>query len=155
DYTVIIGGAAPDTQPPTAPTNLVASNVAQTSLTLNWNASTDNVGVTGYDVYLVSTNIGTVSATTANVTGLVANTAYSFSVKAKDAVGNISSSSNVVNVTTLAENAQLVLSITFDNYPEETHWRIYKGASIVASGGTYGSQPDGSTLNIPLNLAPD
>ena len=155
DYTVVIGASTSDTQPPTAPTNLAASNVAQTSLTLNWTASTDNVGVTGYDVYSGTTNIGTVTGTTANVTGLTANTAYSFSVNAKDAAGNVSASSNVVNVTTLAENSQLVLSITFDNYPEETYWRIYRGTTIVASGGTYGSQPDGSTLDIPLNLSPD
>ncbi|MGB6083437.1 S8 family serine peptidase [Moheibacter sp.] len=155
DYTVVIGASTSDTQPPTAPTNLAASNVAQTSLTLNWTASTDNVGVTEYDVYSGTTNIGTVTGTTANVTGLTANTAYSFSVKAKDAAGNVSASSNVVNVTTLAENSQLVLSITFDNYPEETYWRIYRGTTIVASGGTYGSQPDGSTLDIPLNLSPD
>ncbi len=155
DYTVIIGGTAPDTQAPTAPTNLTAANVAQTSLTLNWTASTDNVGVTGYDVFSGSTNIGTVTGTTANITGLTANTAYTFTVKAKDAAGNVSPSSNAVNVTTLGDNPQLVLSITFDNYPEETSWRIFKGSTIVASGGTYGSQPDGSTLNIPLTLSPD
>ncbi len=155
DYTVIIGGTAPDTQAPTAPTNLTAANVAQTSLTLNWTASTDNVGVTGYDVFSGSTNIGTVTGTTANITGLAANTAYTFTVKAKDAAGNVSPSSNAVNVTTLGDNPQLVLSITFDNYPEETSWRIFKGSTIVASGGTYGSQPDGSTLNIPLTLSPD
>ncbi|SMC90909.1 S8 family serine peptidase [Moheibacter sediminis] len=155
DYTIIIGGTAADTQAPTAPANLTASNIAQTSLTLNWTASSDNVGVTGYDIFSGSTNIGTVTGTTANVTGLTVNTAYSFSVKAKDAVGNVSSSSNVLNVTTLAANSQLLLTITFDNYPEETSWRILKGSTIVASGGTYGSQADGSTLNIPLNLAPD
>ena len=157
DYSVIIGASAPDTQAPSAPTNLAASNVAQTSLTLTWTASTDNVGVTGYDVYSGSTNIGTTTTTSANVTGLTANTAYSFSVKAKDAAGNVSPSSNVVNVTTLADNPDpgLVLSITFDNYPEETYWRIYRGSTIVASGGTYGSQPDGSTLDIPLTLSPD
>src|SRR5690606_39110522 len=90
DYSVVIGAAAPDTQAPSAPTNLTASNVAQTSLTLSWTASTDNVGVTGYDVYSGSTNIGTTTTTSANVTGLTANTAYSFSVKAKDAAGNVS-----------------------------------------------------------------
>ncbi|MEM0998546.1 MAG: M43 family zinc metalloprotease [Bacteroidota bacterium] len=40
------------------------------------------------------------------------------------------------------------ISITFDNYPEETSWEIRQGATVVASGGTYGSQPDGSTLNL-------
>ncbi|WP_431167890.1 fibronectin type III domain-containing protein, partial [Tenacibaculum halocynthiae] len=75
---------------------------AQTTLTLNWTASTDNVGVTGYDVFRGSTKIGsTTTATSYNVTGLAANTAYSFTVKAKDAAGNVSSSSNTASVTTL------------------------------------------------------
>ncbi len=100
DYTVTIGGATADTQAPTVPAGLAASNVTETTLTLNWNASTDNVGVTGYDVYQGSTVIGTVTATTANVTGLTADTAYQFSVTAKDAAGNESAASSVVNVTT-------------------------------------------------------
>ncbi|WP_408024774.1 M43 family zinc metalloprotease, partial [Tenacibaculum sediminilitoris] len=50
DYTVIVGTTQADTQAPTAPSSLAASNVTQTTLTLNWSASTDNVGVTGYDV---------------------------------------------------------------------------------------------------------
>lgn len=45
------------------------------------------------------------------------------------------------------------LSITFDNYPEETSWDIKNSSNVtVASGGTYASQADGSTLNIPLCL---
>ena len=94
--------AGADTQAPSAPTSLAASNVAQTTLTLNWNASTDNVGVTGYDVYQGSANLGTVTNTTANITGLTANTAYTFSVRAKDAAGNVSNASNTLNVTTLS-----------------------------------------------------
>ncbi|GAA4275133.1 hypothetical protein GCM10022258_44290 [Aquimarina gracilis] len=100
DYTVVIGGATADTQAPTAPTALAATSVTETTLTLNWTASTDNVGVTGYDVYQGSSVLGTVTNTTANVTGLTANTAYQFSVIAKDAAGNESAASNVVNVTT-------------------------------------------------------
>jgi chitodextrinase len=102
DYTVIIGASGPDSQAPTAPSNLTASNITQTSLSLSWTASTDNVGVTGYDVYQGSSVIQTVTGTTASVTGLTASTAYTFSVRAKDAAGNVSPSSNVVNVTTLA-----------------------------------------------------
>lgn len=100
DYTVIITGTTADTQAPTAPTSLTASNIADTSATLSWNASTDNVGVTGYDVYQGTTNIGTVTTTSANITGLTANTSYSFSVRAKDAAGNVSSASNTVTFTT-------------------------------------------------------
>jgi GEVED domain/Subtilase family/Bacterial surface protein, Ig-like domain/MAM domain, meprin/A5/mu/Secretion system C-terminal sorting domain/Fibronectin type III domain len=50
-------------------------------------------------------------------------------------------------------NTTVTLSLTFDNYPEETSWEIRDSAnSIVASGGTYGSQADGSTLNINVDL---
>ncbi|WP_254661348.1 GEVED domain-containing protein [Aquimarina megaterium] len=156
DYTVVIGGSTGgDTQAPSAPTGLAASNVAQTTLTLSWNAATDNVGVTGYDVYQGSTNLGSVTATTRNITGLTANTAYQFTVKAKDAAGNESAASNTLNVTTAGASAtyDVKLRITFDNYPEETSWEIKDSNNqVVHSGGTYPSQPDGSTLNITKTL---
>ncbi|CAL2080401.1 GEVED domain-containing protein [Tenacibaculum sp. 190524A02b] len=101
DYTVNITAAVADTQAPTAPSSLASSNVSQTGLTLNWTASTDNVGVTGYDVYQGTTKLTTVTGTTYNVTGLTPDTAYTFSVKAKDEAGNESAASNTVNVTTL------------------------------------------------------
>ncbi len=89
-----------DTQAPSAPTGLSASNVAETTLTLSWNTATDNVGVVGYDIYQGNSNLGNVTGTTANITGLTANTAYQFRVRAKDAAGNESAFSNTVNVTT-------------------------------------------------------
>ncbi|MDC1162598.1 GEVED domain-containing protein, partial [Tenacibaculum sp.] len=101
DYSVVVGGGSPgDTQAPTAPSGLAASNISNTGLTLNWTASTDNVGVVGYDVYRANTNLGTATGTTYNVTGLTANTSYTFSVRAKDAAGNQSTASNTVNATT-------------------------------------------------------
>tara|TARA_B100000809_G_scaffold266332_1_gene328553 strand:- start:9452 stop:13222 length:3771 start_codon:yes stop_codon:yes gene_type:complete len=92
-----------DTQAPTAPTTLATSNITQTTVDLSWNASSDNFGVTGYDVYQGSTNIGTVTGTSAQITGLTAATSYSFNIRAKDAAGNESSSSNTVNFTTSSE----------------------------------------------------
>ncbi|MAQ74870.1 MAG: peptidase S8 [Aquimarina sp.] len=100
DYTIVIGGTPPDTQAPTAPGSLTASDVTQTTVSLSWNASTDNVGVTGYDVYRSNTVIATVTGTSYEVTGLTANTAYSFRIKAKDEAGNESAFSNTANVTT-------------------------------------------------------
>ena len=94
------GGNNADTQAPTAPSNLTASSITETTVDLTWSASTDNVGVTGYDIYNGNSKITTVASTTYKVTGLTAATAYSFSVKAKDAAGNISTSSNVTNITT-------------------------------------------------------
>ena len=102
DYTVVIEEAQADTTAPSAPSSLTASNIEETSLTLNWSASTDNVGVTGYDVYRGSTLLGSTTATTTNITGLTAGTSYTFTVRAKDAENNISNASNVLNVSTLA-----------------------------------------------------
>lgn len=93
-----------DTTPPSAPANLAVTGKTSTSVSLSWNASTDNVGVTGYNVYqngvVVPTGNVTISGTTAAVTGLTASTSYTFSVRAKDAAGNLSASSNSVSVTT-------------------------------------------------------
>jgi chitodextrinase len=92
---------APDTTAPTAPT-LSAAGTTTTSTNLSWTAATDNVGVTGYDVYRNGVLLAsTTTATTYAVTGLTASTAYSFTVKAKDAAGNNSVASNTVSVTTL------------------------------------------------------
>lgn len=91
-----------DTTAPTAPANLAVASKTQTGVTLSWTASTDNVGVTGYDVYQGSSLAASVNGTTltAVISGLTPNTAYTFTVKAKDAAGNISAASNAVTVTT-------------------------------------------------------
>jgi endoglucanase len=90
-----------DTQVPTTPSNLIASNVTQTSLTLSWTASTDNIGVVAYEVYQNGSLInGNVSATSLMVSGLTCGTNYTFWVKAKDAANNISAASNSLNVGT-------------------------------------------------------
>ena len=101
DYTVVIESAQADTTAPTAPTNLSASNVEQTTLSLNWSASTDNVAVTEYDIYQGASLLGSTANTSVNITGLTAATTYTFSVRAKDEAGNVSSASNI-NVTTLS-----------------------------------------------------
>ncbi len=92
----------PDTQVPGVPTGLAASAITQTSLTLTWTASTDNVGVTGYDVFRNGTFLVTVGNATVGLTGLTAGTTYTFTVKAKDAAGNVSAASPALNVTTQA-----------------------------------------------------
>ncbi|WP_369810779.1 GEVED domain-containing protein [Tenacibaculum finnmarkense] len=102
DYTVVIESPKSDTTAPTAPSNLSASNITQTSLILNWTAATDNVAVTGYDVYQGATKVASTNTTTATITGLISETNYAFSVKATDEEANISISSATLNVTTLA-----------------------------------------------------
>ncbi|WP_109301265.1 endonuclease [Aquimarina sp. AU474] len=94
------GGSGPDTQAPSIPSNLTASSIGQTSASLSWSASTDNIGVTGYTVYQNGTLLGTIATTNYNVSGLTAGTTYSFTIAAFDASGNNSSSSNALSVTT-------------------------------------------------------
>jgi len=91
-----------ETTPPSTPTNLATSNANATSVTLTWTASTDNVAVTGYELKYNTTSLGTATGTTRNVTGLVPNVQYSFTVRARDEFGNWSNwSSPVVNITLL------------------------------------------------------
>lgn len=99
----IMSASCYDGQAPTVPTNLAVSNITTTGLTLTWTASTDNVAVTGYEVYRNGTLIAdNVSGTTLGVNGLTCNTAYAFTVRAKDGAGNRSALSNPVSATTTA-----------------------------------------------------
>jgi chitodextrinase len=97
-----------DTQAPTTPGNLTANNINSNSVGLSWTASTDNIAVTGYDVYKGGVFLKNVSSTSTTVGGLSTATAYSFYVKAKDAAGNASAASNTVNVTTSATPTNLL-----------------------------------------------
>ena len=102
-YPVIAGGTTPpptDTTAPSVPTGLTAGTTTSTTVPLSWTASTDNVAVTGYDVYRGTTLVGSSTSTSYTVTGLTAGTAYSFSVRAKDAAGNVSAASSSVSATT-------------------------------------------------------
>lgn len=126
-----------DTTAPTAPTSLTASGTTQTTTNLSWTASTDNIGVTGYDVYQGTTLLGTVATTTYNVTGLTAATAYTFSVKAKDAAGNISAASNSVNVTTLTTSITYCTS-QGNNTSDERIGKVVFGTINNTSTGTAG-----------------
>jgi chitodextrinase len=100
----VITSGTPDTEAPSAVTTVAASNTTMISTDLFWSASTDNVGVTNYEVFQDGVSIGlTGGATTFNVAGLTASTSYAFSVFARDAFGNISASGNIANITTLSD----------------------------------------------------
>ncbi|PWB28226.1 endonuclease [Flavobacterium sp. HTF] len=112
------GTSSTDTQAPTAPTSLASTSKTSTSITLAWNASTDNVGVTAYDVYANSVLKTTVSGVTVTITGLTASTNYSVYVKAKDAAGNTSASSNTISVTTNSSGTGTATDLLFSEYIE-------------------------------------
>jgi len=103
----------PDTQPPTAPSNLAATAISGTQINLTWTASTDNVGVSGYLIErcqgtgcTIFTQVGTSTSASFNDSGLTASMAYSYQVRATDAAGNLSSYSNVASAITLLPDTQ-------------------------------------------------
>jgi len=96
------GGGTTDTQAPSAPGNLTTTAITANSISLKWNASTDNIGVSGYDIFRGSSLVGSTASLSYTDSGLTANTAYSYTVKAKDSAGNFSPASNSLNVTTAA-----------------------------------------------------
>ncbi|MHA4808117.1 fibronectin type III domain-containing protein [Flavitalea flava] len=88
-----------DVQAPTAPSVLTITGTGRNSVSFSWGASTDNVGVIGYDIYVNGAKSYTVPPTQTKFTvnSLVHAQSYAFTVKAKDLAGNISSASNQVS----------------------------------------------------------
>ena len=92
-----------DTTPPTVPTDVSATPIFPTVIHIDWNASTDNVGVAGYNVYRDGVFVGSTSTKTKyNDTGLTPNTTYTYTITAFDAAGNMSAQSTPVSATTPA-----------------------------------------------------
>jgi len=140
-----------DTQAPSNPTGLTASNITQTALSLSWTASTDNVGVTRYDVYQGNNVIGTATSTSYNVTGLNANTAYQFRVRAKDAAGNISGFSNTASATTLDDNnTPTYCNSNGQNASDEYINNVLLGNINNTSTGVTGGYGDYTSLSTTL-----
>src|SRR5207245_5790753 len=133
--------------PPTAPSNLTASAPSSSQINLGWTASTDNVGVTAYLVERCQgagcatfAQSATTSATLYNDTGLVANTSYSYRVRATDAAGNLSPYSNVASATTAAGTSPpTITSFTPTSGPAGTSVTItgtnFTGATAVGFNG--------------------
>ncbi|CAM1354669.1 M4 family metallopeptidase [Tenacibaculum ascidiaceicola] len=151
DYTVNITNATPDTEAPTAPSSVTASNIEETTATLSWTASTDNVGVTSYEVFNGATSAGTVSGTSMNLTGLTANTTYNFTVKAKDAAGNVSASSNTATFTTKEVSAVEYCASQGNNSSYEWIDRVSMGG-VDNNTGNDGGYKD--YTNLTMNVAP-
>jgi len=95
-----------DTQAPTVPTNLVATPFSSTQIQLAWTASTDNVGVASYKVYVGGSLLGSVAGAGAMINNLTPSTTYTFSVSACDAAGNCSAQSGQATATTMQASQQ-------------------------------------------------
>jgi len=98
DYPVSMGSYQ-DTLAPTAP-DITAKVISPTQITLTWPASADNVGVVRYDIFRNNAYYTSSTGTSITIANLTPGAVYTFSVKAKDTVGNNSDSSNILTVST-------------------------------------------------------
>ncbi|MFD0590302.1 glycoside hydrolase family 19 protein [Paenibacillus sp. GCM10027627] len=102
---LLLGPATGGNDPtaPTTPLNLASSGQTDTTITLTWSASTDNIGVAGYDIYRNNVKVGATYGTTVLTyadTGLTQDTNYTYYIKARDAAGNNSASSTSITART-------------------------------------------------------
>lgn len=101
-----------DTTAPSTPAGLSSSSVSSSGAVIGWTPSTDNVGVTGYIVYRNGVQVGTSTTASYTDSGLTASTTYTYTIKAKDAAGNVSPASSSLSVTTSAASTTGV-TVTF------------------------------------------
>lgn len=130
----------PDTTPPSVPTGLASSSRTSTTISLGWNASTDNAGgsgVAGYDVYRNGSLVGSPTGTSYVDSGLAPATSYSYRVRARDNAGNASAQSPAISVSTLASEptcAQAPAVPTGLASPSRTSSSVSLSWNAVAAG---------------------
>jgi chitodextrinase len=100
---VIIVTTESDSMPPSVPVGLAVQSRTDVSITISWEASTDDVGVAEYDVFRDGKYIGSTRDTVYHDTGLTPDKEYRYSVRAKDAAGNVSRTSSYIVVRTLLD----------------------------------------------------
>ncbi len=126
---VTTGSGGSDTSPPTPPSGLSATAVSANQVNLTWTASSDNVGVTSYDIIRDGAVIASIGAVTSYADTTVAPaTAYSYQVQARDAAGNISDASAPANTTTPSVSA-LIFSDNFEG-GDLSHWTSVNGLVV-------------------------
>jgi len=131
-----------DTEAPSIPSGLLATNITTNSIELSWDASTDNIGVSSYDVYIDGNLEASTSNTNYTATELSSNITYDFTVSARDIAENISAQSSPLSVTTqedieapsvpanivISDETDVSFKITWDPSTDNTeviHYNIY------------------------------
>ncbi|MGX8274246.1 MULTISPECIES: discoidin domain-containing protein [Streptomyces] len=152
----IYGPTTGDTQAPTAPTNLALTEPATGQIRLTWKASTDDKGVTGYDVYANDTLLTGVAGDVTTYTDTrPAGRSVSYFVRAKDAAGNVSANSNTVtrdgqsgSASNLAVNKPITASSVVHTYVAEN---ANDNSTSTYWEGAFGSYPNTLTVKLGSN----
>jgi len=137
----ILGGSGPiavDTVAPSVPANIASSSLTQNSITLTWDAATDNDAVDGYQIYQNGFYVGYSNTTSYTVTGLSAGTEYTYTLKAKDATGNFSDLSSGYVVSTMSAGVMysVTFSVTDGNQPLDSATVVFKSQEkLTGSNG--------------------
>ncbi|NBD23874.1 glycosyl hydrolase [Paenibacillus sp. T1] len=167
EFEVYGSAAAGDAQAPSAPASLAYAMPASDQIKLTWNASTDNVGVTGYDIYANGSLRASVAG---NVLTYADNqpaaATVSYYVKAKDAAGNVSAASNTVtrngsaaSGTNLAvgktigasSNTQAFVAANANDGSAATYWESGSGAYPATLAVSLGANASISSVGVKLN----
>ncbi|MEZ4802454.1 MAG: endonuclease [Gelidibacter sp.] len=155
EYVQLIWNPTPDNEAPSMPTNLVASNPTSSTIDLNWTASTDNVAVTAYDIFMNGTYKGTSTTTSYTANNLLPNLTWCFVVYAKDASGNVSEPSNEDCETTLDGQANLnCVEESFENIPSSSStyadrvWTGDNGYNFHATDARTDQTLNGRTITV-------
>jgi len=90
----------PDVTPPSVPPHVAARALSESEVQVRWSAATDNVAVTGYELFRGEMLVARTPETSATESGLGASTEYCYTVRARDAAGNRSKPSGRICVTT-------------------------------------------------------
>jgi endonuclease I len=142
-----------DSEAPTSPTNLVATNTTFESVDISWDAATDNIGVVDYLIYLDGVFLKTAFSTSTSITALTPSTNYTITVKARDAASNLSEVGATISVTTLEGPTYLIkedfndcANVQFFTYSEASNknWTCTSvfGENNSGSYGMNGHQED-------------
>jgi Polysaccharide lyase len=109
-----------DITPPSTPTGLTVNGTTQSSISSRWNASTDDYGVAGYDLFRNNSRVGSTTATNYTFSGLACGTTYTLGVDAFDAAGNVSGRASITASTSQCGGATQVSELVFPSTPQSS-----------------------------------
>ncbi|NER16283.1 ThuA domain-containing protein [Spongiivirga citrea] len=146
-----------DTEVPSTPENLAATNTTVTGTSLSWDTSTDNEAVVGYKIYQDGTEIQQVTDTTYEVTNLNAETSYTFEISAIDSSNNESDKSNPLTITTEANSGSRAKVLVFTRTRGFNHNTKSESITMIENIASQqdfdvDTNDDGSTFDSLENL---